>query len=305
MDHQSLVASLPADQRRHFTQTSDAAGLKHLALHIGAITVVGMLIAAGVPGWWALLPVQGILLVFLFTLEHETVHLTPFRSRWLNLGAGWLAAIILALPWNWFRYFHFGHHRHTQDPARDPELAAPKPETIWQFIWHVSGLPVWWSHLTTLARNAAGANRDGFVPERGRDKVIWEARAMLAGYAALATASWLAGSMLLFWTWLLPVLLGQPFLRIYLLAEHGRCPLVANMLENSRTTFTNRIVRFVAWNMPYHAEHHAYPAVPFHKLPEFHQITRDHLRVTQHGYANFAADYASSLGRTPVSSNRP
>jgi fatty acid desaturase len=298
MDHQSLVASLPPEQRKQLTATSDAAGLLHLALHLGAIALCGTLITAAVPGWWALVPVQGVLLVFLFTLEHETVHLTPFRSRWLNLAAGWLAAMVLALPWNWFRYFHFAHHRHTQDPDRDPELASPKPETIWQFIRHVSGLPVWWSHLATLMRNAAGANRDDFVPARGQAKVMREARVMLAGYAGLAAASWMAGSAVLVWVWLVPVLLGQPVLRVYLLAEHGRCPLVANMLENSRTTFTNRIVRFVAWNMPYHAEHHAYPAVPFHKLPALHQVTRDHLGVTHDGYANFAKDYASSLGPT-------
>jgi len=81
----------------------------------------------------------------------------------------------------------------------------------------------------------------------------------------------------LFWIWLLPVLVGQPFLRFYLLAEHGLCPTVANMFENTRTTFTNSIVRFVAWNMPYHTEHHVYPMVPFHKLPELHRIIQNEL----------------------------
>ncbi|WP_246694633.1 fatty acid desaturase, partial [Mesorhizobium sp. M2D.F.Ca.ET.147.01.1.1] len=72
-----------------------------------------------------------------------------------------------------------------------------------------------------------------------------------------------------------PALLGQPFLRLYLMAEHGRCPLVANMLENTRTTLTNWFVHKLAWNMPYHAEHHAYPGVPFHQLPEFHRLIGD------------------------------
>ena len=39
------------------------------------------------------------------------------------------------------------------------------------------------------------------------------------------------------------------------------------MLENSRTTYTNALVRFLAWNMPFHAEHHAWPSIPFHALP--------------------------------------
>ena len=56
------------------------------------------------------------------------------------------------------------------------------------------------------------------------------------------------------------------------------------MLENTRTTFTTALVRLIAWNMPFHAEHHAYPAVPFHKLPRFHEFVRQHLRTTERGY---------------------
>jgi len=100
---------------------------------------------------------------------------------------------------------------------------------------------------------------------------------------------------LLLWLWILPVLIGQPFLRAYLLAEHGLCPPGADMLENSRTTFTNRIIRALAWNMPYHAEHHAYPAVPFHQLPALHDRVRAHLKTTSAGYGEFTADYARSL----------
>jgi fatty acid desaturase len=84
-------------------------------------------------------------------------------------------------------------------------------------------------------------------------------------------------------------------LRLYLLAEHGRCPAVTDMFANTRTTFTTRLVRFLAWNMPYHAEHHAMPSVPFHRLPELHALARPHLKQTEDGYTRFAARYAASL----------
>ena len=112
---------------------------------------------------------------------------------------------------------------------------------------------------------------------------------MLLAYALIAV-SLLASSTAL-WLWVVPVVLGQPVLRLYLLAEHGDAPMVANMLENSRTTFTNRIVRFLAWNMPYHAEHHSYPQVPFHRLPALHGVMRAHLATTAEGYAAFTRDY--------------
>jgi fatty acid desaturase len=71
---------------------------------------------------------------------------------------------------------------------------------------------------------------------------------------------------------------------LYLLAEHTGCPLVPDMLANSRTTVTNAVVRFFAWNMPYHAEHHAFPSVPFHALPDLHRDLRPDLKVIAPGY---------------------
>jgi len=72
---------------------------------------------------------------------------------------------------------------------------------------------------------------------------------------------------------------------------------VANMFENTRTTFTNRAGRFLAWNMPYHAEHHAYPAVPFYQLPQFHAMAQEHLVSTSEGYRGFHKTYAQAVQR--------
>jgi len=295
MDHRNFVASLPAALRRSLTETSDRRGLIALSVHWGAVVCLGGLIAVRVPLWPLLMVPQGILLVFLFTAMHESIHRTAFRTGWINETVARVNGFVLFLPAAWFRYFHFAHHRYTQDPERDPELAVPKPESRGRYVWHVSGLPIWWSQWTTLMRNAAGRCSDGFVPASARPKITREARLMLAGYAGLLVISVAVGSAQLVYVWLLPLLLGQPFLRLYLLAEHGRCPFVANMFENSRTTFTNRLVRRLAWNMPYHAEHHVFPTVPFHRLPDLHRLTRGELQITEDGYVRFNRTYIATL----------
>ncbi len=289
MDHKDFVAMLPADLRASLTAKSDQAGLRHLALHLGAILGVGALIAAGVPGWWALLPVQGVLMVFLFTLEHEATHQTPFASKPLNEWVGRLCGFALLLPFEWFRYFHLAHHRFTNIEGRDPELVGGRPETLRAWVWHVSGLPYWGAELRLLGALILGRGDADYLPATALPRIRTEARWMGAGYALVGVSLLL--DPLLFWVWLLPVVLGQPVLRLYLLAEHGDCPLVANMLENTRTTFTTALVRFLAWNMPYHVEHHVYPAVPFHHLPALHDAMRDQLQVTAPGYAAFTRDY--------------
>ena len=97
------------------------------------------------------------------------------------------------------------------------------------------------------------------------------------------------------WLWIVPVLIGATFLRLYLLAEHGRCPYVANMLENTRTTYTDRVMRWLAWNMPYHIEHHSAPNVPFHMLPELHTHMQNELRSTSESYVAFTKEYTAIL----------
>jgi len=283
-DHRQVVGRLTRDQRRALLRRSDAAGLWHLAGHLGAIAVIGALIVLAVPGWPVLLLPHGILVVFLFCLVHEAVHKTPFHSAWLNHAAAWGAGLVYLLPPTWFHHFHMDHHRYTQDPERDPELARPLPKSRWGLVWYIAGGPFWISQIRTLLVNAAGGNADTFIPDRDRALVAWEARLFLLAYAGVAAASVALGSLLVVWLWLVPLLIGQPFMRLYLLAEHTGCPHVPDMLQNTRTTFTNPLIRYIAWNMPYHIEHHAYPAVPFHQLPKFHALIRPHLKVTAKGY---------------------
>ena len=271
------------------TRRSDRAGLWHLTGHLAAILICGVLIAQGVPGWGVLVPVQGVLIVFLFTLEHEATHKTPFATVRLNEWVGRGCGFLLLLPFEWFRYFHLAHHRWTNIEGKDPELATEKPGNLRAWIIHVSGLPYWAGGARLLIRLALGRERAAYLPESALPRMQAEARVMLAGYGAVAVC--LMISPLLFWVWLLPVLLGQPALRLYLLAEHGDCPRVANMFENTRTTFTTGVMRFLAWNMPYHVEHHVYPSVPFHHLPALHERMRVDLQVTADGYGAFTRDY--------------
>lgn len=289
MDHKSFVASLPPSEKTRLTTLSNAQGLLHLAGHLALIAVMGGLILAGVPGWPLLLVPQGIALVFLFTLEHECTHRTPFAAPALNDWVGRICGVLLLLPFEWFRYFHLAHHRWTNLPGQDPELEGEKPETLRAWLIHVSGLPYWFAMAKVTLSLAIGRGEAPYLPAPALPRIRAEARVLILIYAlVLASLPIWTG---LFWIWLLPVLLGQPFLRLYLLAEHGDCPRVANMLENTRTTYTTALVRFLAWNMPYHVEHHSYPAVPFHQLPNLHKALKAHLKVTAEGYAAFSKDY--------------
>jgi fatty acid desaturase len=294
---------------RSLSQRSDAHGLAQLALHVGALAATGAAIALTRGSWWVAPTVlaHGIALTFLFTPLHETIHRTAFRSRWLNDVVAWVTGFVILLPPEWFRQFHFAHHRWTQDPARDPELSPPKPATIRAWLWYATGYSYWVELTKGLFAHAVGKVDEPYVSARTRPAVATEARLYLLAYAAVFAVAAIAGRLdLLFWYWILPVLIGQPFLRLYLLAEHTGCELSTDMLRNTRTTLTNVVVRRLAWNMPYHAEHHAFPAVPFHALPRLHDRLAPHLAVVAPGYCATTIEIYQGIAarHSPLMRNR-
>ena len=294
MDHKTFLAQMPPDRTAALTHRSNRAGLLHLAGHLTLILTTGTAIALNAPLWPLLMLAQGVFIIFLFTLEHETTHQTPFANRTLNEIVGHGAGLLIFLPLTWFRYFHLAHHRHTNDPDHDPELLAGHKPDCWKaYLLHVTGYGYWTGVGKTLFTNAFGTIQAPYIPNRATRRLRTEARLYLAVYALIALS--LTQSQLLLWTWLIPILLGQPFLRLYLLAEHSRCPQVADMLDNTRTTFTTRFVRFIAWNMPYHTEHHTMPNVPFHQLPNLHNDMATALKHTAPSYTAFTKSYAASL----------
>lgn len=283
--HRAALAAIGAGRVAALSQASDAPGLIRLAGHLGLLALTGAAVLAA-EGWWRL-PLQfvhGTVLVFLFSAAHECIHRTAFRTGWLNDRVAWGAGLAILLPPNAFRFFHFAHHRYTQDPERDPELATPKPRTRGAYLWRLTGWDYWAGQVRALIAAACGRPPPAHVPPRGKGKLRREARAYIAVYAAAALISVATGSTLALTLWILPALLGQPVLRAFLLAEHTACPLVPDMLANSRTTFTHRALRWLAWEMPWHTAHHAAPTVPFHRLGALSAEIEHALKSTAQGY---------------------
>ncbi len=297
MDGRVAGQALDRATLRDLSTRSDAAGAIQLGRHLTLIAATATLIATTRETWWLApaLVLHGIALVFLFAPLHESIHRTAFRSRRANLAVAWVCGLVLAIPPTDFRHFHWAHHRHTQDPDRDPELATAKPATFAEYLIQLSGLPFWRDRVAAILRQAAGNPAAAYLPERARAQVILEARTFLIVYAAIATTGLLTASPSPLYYWLAPVLLAQPALRAFLLAEHTGCPAVPEMTSNTRTTLTHALVRLLAWNMPYHAEHHLHPSVPFHALPRLHRRMVTQLSHLSPGYRAAHRDIRAGL----------
>lgn len=289
------TAQDPVDKRalRALMARSDGPGLRQAGLHFALIGCTGVLVVFALDTWWlwpAML-LHGIGLVFLFAAEHETAHRTAFKSRWLNEAVIWIAGLVVLLPPSYYRAFHFAHHRHTQDPDHDPELRFKRVDRWPGYLLYMSGLTYWKAAVVNLVLAVFGRAEAPFIGPRDRALIVRDCRIMAAIYAAAGASTLWLGPWPLY-LWAVPVVLAQPFDRMWIIAEHTGCahtpdPAAADMFRNTRTIHTNGVMRFLTWNMGYHAEHHAYPAVPFHALAELHALVGERVETQTRGYGVF------------------
>lgn len=293
---------LTSAELRALSVRTNLQGMVRAASHYGAIALFGTLIwltVSTIGLFWAipLIVVQGYFVAFLFMVVHETAHKTAFRSRAINLVLGHLSSFAIGLPYEYYCLFHWDHHRYTQDPERDPELLVGRmPATDTELAIAYSGLRQVAFRIGLMLRHAFTGNATApWIPEGKRHIVVRESRLYVAGYLVLLFASLELHTTLLLWIWIVPLIVGQLFLRPYLYAEHTGCDRTRSAFQNTRTTYTGMVTKWFAWNMPYHVEHHAYPSIPFHALPKLNEIVdrrivfrgRGYLTVTRETWAWF------------------
>ena len=275
---------------KRLSRRTNVHGLAYFGGHYLLIGLGGWLcwLTFPEPLFWLAFAFQAVVTGFLFSPLHECAHGSAFRSRRLNEAALWITALVYVVPPHYFRYFHLGHHRFTQVPGKDPSLVLPEPANFRQYLWYCAGLWFWWRNLSWMVRHACGfvhpASAD-YVPVGRRGLMVTESRIMVLTYAALfASAAWFGVLWVLIAAWIAPRVAGEPIQRIIRVAEHVGCDESPDLLRNTRTTLTNRFVNAIAWQMPYHAEHHLFPNVPFHALPALHEHLAGRVVVEPRGY---------------------
>jgi len=276
----------------------DGPGWRRLASHLATVLLGGVLWRLdGLP--WALrllgLLVSGVGLATCFAPLHECGHRTAFRSKRLNDGVAWLMGLLSFYNSTFYRRYHQWHHRYTHQPGLDPELEDPVPTTLAGYLREISGWNWWTGKLRGHARLLWGdLSAIPYMSPELIPQIRRSIRLQFAVYGVLAALSLIAANGFLFWSWLLPLAIGQPVLRLLLLAEHTGCSYGDDGLANTRTTLTLAPVRWLMWNMPFHAEHHLYPSLPFHALPAAHRWIGPRLQHLDRGYL---AVHRDLLGR--------
>jgi fatty acid desaturase len=264
------AASVPADLRS-FVRTERLAhprGVRSVA-HIVVVLAAWIgLVATGFAldnpvAWVAVWAALGVCTATPLALMHEAVHQNLFRSRLANHLAGTVAAAWLFFHGPAYRAWHLTHHAYTFEPEDSEQL----PERFRSRLGYVGYCLLLGPSFAAILWAGAAATVAGRPPrwvgaERLRSYVRrWAiAPALVLAVAAVAASEW---SSVIVRGWLIPAAIGSvvvfPFLTM---PEHYEGKGRPGLLANTRTTTSNRLLRFLYWNNNLHTAHHLVPTVP-------------------------------------------
>jgi len=252
---------------KELNERSDLMGILQMSSHLGLIGLLGYAHSIAMGSWWVLLTgfCLGVAINFLYAAQHELSHWTVFRTKWLNEFFGRVIGFFMLFPRDYDLIMHYSHHRYTQDWDKDGELVR-EPYTLQTFLLWMTGLTYWRNRVVGIIRRARGIIIEPYIHANEEGKVVRESRWHLVGYAAILAVSLYLETWAAVTFWLLPLLLTKPVHQLQNTIEHLGLTHNDDILNNTRSTRTNFIMRWLCWQMPYHTAHHSFPSVPFWKL---------------------------------------
>lgn len=192
---------------------------------------------------------------------HDSTHRLVSRLRRLNDFFLWFNHAIVGISGTAYRAFHMDHHRH----------AHTKDDPEYRLLHRLSGGKGWGYLLIPFIGHIAIYAYPFYTRHNAkiRLKVIRDLICMIALHVGACTIL----SPTIYLTYLVTPIFTSLAAVVILRSvceHHGTDP--ANIWTNTRTMKITQILAFLWSNTNYHLEHHLFPSVPFHKMPELRNL---------------------------------
>ncbi|MBK5416147.1 fatty acid desaturase family protein [Pseudomonas sp. TH31] len=237
------------------------------------------------------LVLAGLAVIQIYLISHEALHGSASSNRKLNNFIGHFNGWLIALPFLVRRRYHMAHHTWTAHPVNDPEnksmiekfsVMTRKQERTLEFMWK--------HWIPMIAANHFLANwRAPFVARAQGDrssKIMNEirfARIYIAGYIIVAAIALAFGRLAELTCFYLAVWLILFFMvELLNLPHHAEAPLLAKDADRLQFWEQDTVShdcgslplwsRFIILNFNLHIVHHAFPSVPWYRLPQAHSL---------------------------------
>lgn len=230
------------------------------------------LVMMGVLPLWAgfIIATLNIMLSYLPSHEaqHDIIARPGEKLRWLNEAVGHISIIPLVLPYRVARATHLEHHKHTNDPALDPDYNVTSPNA-WMAIWN-----------SIRHRQPGFPDAYGDTLERiGRtDLVLDGVLYYLVYYFTLFGLAWSGHAFEAALLWWLPRHIALTYIQFFLSWAPHHPGQHQGRYQNTRS-FRSTLGNIGSMGMQYHIIHHLHPRIPLYRTPRAYWEMRDILEA--------------------------
>ncbi|MCA9670242.1 MAG: fatty acid desaturase [Myxococcales bacterium] len=249
---------------------------------------IGLTLAANRLPWPLVLLLGAWLVAWQGSLQHETIHDHPARSRWLNALVGFWP-LSLWLPYGIYRAEHLRHHDDARltDPLEDPESYYVTADR-WRELG-VARRALLRFHQTLVGRLVIGPplsvarllSSEAARLARGDRRNLRHWVLHLVGVAAVI--GWLhfvcalsLGKYLLLFVY--------PGLSLTLLRAFVEHRPAREHAHRTAIVESGALFSLLFLNNNLHAVHHRLPAAPWYELPGLYRAAREALLAANEGY---------------------
>lgn len=273
--------------------------LKLMVYILVAIILISLTLFLPLPYWILPSLLLGLAYAHAVELEHQCLHNTAYRSRFWGRVVGVLLGLPSLVSFSDYQNSHLKHHR---------LLGTPEDKEFFNYAYKkLNSLPALVTHLWMVRHH-----RDvmGYIFNSARGKLVrkdeatlkmakkirFEYQLMAVFLTTMVLVTIYFETALFLKLWLIPMLIAVPTHALIELPEHIGCnTTIADVLVNTRTIKTNKVLVWFVNGNNYHVEHHWLPAVPNDKFPELHTYVASRITYADVSYRSFYSQFFRNL----------
>jgi fatty acid desaturase len=235
--------------------------------------------------------VLGLMYAHLVELQHETLHEHAFNARPLNRVFGFFCGLFMFSSYSHYKYDHLRHHASLgTDTNREffnyrfREL--DRSGGFVRAMWHLGRYT---DVIRDVERSLIGKPIPG-IRARDNRRIQTEYRLFALAVAAAVAFTAVNGNLIFVFAWLLPLLIvSEPTHFLIELPEHFGLDTQNNpdVLANTRTVRTGRVVAWFINSNHLHTAHHYHQGVPMTNVPQLQTLIDDKVRAEEPSYLRF------------------
>lgn len=206
-------------------------------------------------------------LVYLPTHEaqHDIIARHGTKLRWLNELVGHATSWMIITPFNVFRVTHLEHHRHTNDPALDPDITVDAPGPL-QAIWKA-----------IRERQHNGKRNQDYLAALERndryDLILMTALYRIGFVVILSALAWNGLALEALLLWWLPYHIAMTYI-VFFLSWAPHYPQPEQGRYRNTRSWISKVGNIGSMGMQFHIVHHLHPYIPLTRTPAAYREMR-------------------------------